>query len=71
MAKMKSSIAILPAILAGAVLLSAAFRAPSAEAVVINYRSIGTNNAELFNTGTALVVSAFFPRESVTVSRTV
>ena len=30
--------------------------APSAEAVVINYRSIGTNNAELFNTGTASVV---------------
>ena len=29
--------------------------APSAEAVVINYRSIGTNNAELFNTGTATV----------------
>jgi len=29
--------------------------APSAEAVVINYRSIGTNNAELFNTGTASV----------------
>ena len=30
--------------------------APSAEAVVINYRSIGTNNAELFNAGTASVV---------------
>jgi predicted outer membrane repeat protein len=29
--------------------------APSAEAVVINYRSIGTNNAELFNTGAATV----------------
>ena len=29
--------------------------APSAEAVVINYRSIGTNNAELFNTGAASV----------------
>lgn len=28
---------------------------PSAEAVVINYRSIGTHNAELFNTGTATV----------------
>jgi len=30
--------------------------APSAEAVVINYRSIGTNNAELFYAGTASVV---------------
>jgi predicted outer membrane repeat protein len=30
--------------------------APPAEAVVINYRSIGTNNAELFNAGTASVV---------------
>jgi predicted outer membrane repeat protein len=30
--------------------------APSAEAVVTNYRSIGTNGAELFNTGAASVV---------------
>src|SRR5512136_2563321 len=28
---------------------------PSAEAVMINYRSIGTNSAELFNAGTATV----------------
>ena len=39
--------------------------APSAEAVVINYRSIGTNNAELFNTGTASVV-----QDQVTVTFT-
>jgi predicted outer membrane repeat protein len=44
------AIALTLSILAGALL-----SAPSAEAVVINYRSIGTQNAELFNAGTASV----------------